>query len=270
MGKAETQLLFINPLNADENGDVPSWIAAATGLPEDHITTVNIANGGKLPTDLRRFAGIIGGGSRSSVFHDVPWISEYEDFMKTTAELEIPQLHICFSHQLKAQSEGATVEKVGSYRYGTDTIELTPDGQKDPLFEGLPKQMVLFVVNGDYVTALPNTSLLQQPVELARSKNHPNEALAYGRNIRTVQFHPERTAAVMADLARRRQADPSRPLDVRSSYTWFLVDNEERRKTEAEANGKRIVKNWMRHYVAPYQRDRSLPLPIARPLFMQA
>ncbi|WP_226986784.1 glutamine amidotransferase [Chlorobaculum tepidum] len=85
---------------------------------------------------------------------------------------------------------------------GTVSIELTPDGERDALFDGIPAR---FVANATYAQ-----SVLWLPlgaVHLAFNGFEPNHAFRVGESAWGVQFHPEYTRQIMAVYLRDEIAD---------------------------------------------------------------
>ncbi|MDO8522053.1 MAG: type 1 glutamine amidotransferase [bacterium] len=99
----------------------------------------------------------------------------------------LPVLGICFGHQIIAQMHGGVVESdLEQKKVGSHEVNLTPDGEGDPLFNGFPKSFVAQYGHKDSVTVLPSGSLL-----LADGRACKFSALRYGEKAYTFQFHPE-------------------------------------------------------------------------------
>lgn len=128
-------------------------------------------------------------GSSASVYDDLPWISRLSDEVKRWRDAEVPVLGVCFGHQIIAHALGGAVEKnPRGWEVGVHEVELTPEGEADPLFEGLPSRFPVMQSHQDAVVALPKGAIRLAGNELASC-----QAFSLGDRIRTVQFHPEYT-----------------------------------------------------------------------------
>ena len=102
-------------------------------------------------------------------------------------ERDLPTFAFCFGHQLIAHCMGSPVAaspemaKVGTYE-----VELTEEGQNDPMFASFPKTFWAHYGHRDVVATRPKASTL-----LAHGKRCHNTMLRYGSKIYTSQFHPE-------------------------------------------------------------------------------
>lgn len=254
------RLLFVNTqeralLTALGLTSYPQWIAEATGLDPTQIVTVDVADGQPLPDTIEADA-VIGGGSGHSAYEHLPWITRTKEFFRAAAAAGVPELHICWSHQARAESIGGRAA-IGGHgrRFGVDTVRLTPAGRLDPLFTGLPDEFDLFTSHVDVVDQLPARATEGAVVELAYSRVYRNEALAIGPTVRTIQAHPEITATIVAALARSRRAALVRegwigPDDADlDAFTATLYA----REAQIVATSRRLLANWLRYHVRPGQ-----------------
>lgn len=254
------RLLFVNTqeralLTALGLTSYPQWIAEATGLDPTQIVTVDVADGQPLPDTIEADA-VIGGGSGHSAYEHLPWITRTKEFFRAAAAAGVPELHICWSHQARAESIGGRAA-IGGHgrRFGVDTVRLTPAGRLDPLFTGLPDEFDLFTSHVDVVDQLPARATEGAVVELAYSRVYRNEALAIGPTVRTIQAHPEITATIVAALARSRRGALVRegwigPDDADlDAFTATLYA----REAQIVATSRRLLANWLRYHVRPGQ-----------------
>ncbi|MER7004303.1 hypothetical protein ABT297_14835 [Dactylosporangium sp. NPDC000555] len=252
------RILFLNtqeqgPLREMGLTSYRDWIAEVTRLHPDQIHAVNVADGEPLPDTIEAH-GIIGGGSGHSSYEELPWVRRVKQFLTEAQRRGVPELHICWSHQAKAETVGA-VCKVGhrGRRFGIERLTLTPAGRRDPLFHGLPDAFDVFTSHVDAVYDPPAVSPFGPVTELAHGEVYRNESLAIGATARTLQVHPELTAGIAAALARVRrpqlvaegQLGPSE-----ADYAAFLetLDWADR---EIRARMRTLLDNWLRYYVAP-------------------
>jgi GMP synthase (glutamine-hydrolysing) len=98
---------------------------------------------------------------------------------------KVPILGVCFGHQLMAHAFGAEVVK--DARHVLEMVKTTVLAD-DPLFEGLPKSLMLMESRYEVVKSLPVGFDL-----LAKSETSGIAAMKHpGRPLYGVQFHPER------------------------------------------------------------------------------
>jgi len=100
-------------------------------------------------------------------------------------ESKVPVLGVCFGHQMMARTFGAEVVKDGKH-----VLEMvkTKVLAEDPLFEGLPKSLMLLESRHEIVNSLP-----EDFHHLARSVTSEIAAMKHEkRPLYGVQFHPER------------------------------------------------------------------------------
>ncbi len=127
-----------------------------------------------------RVEGIILSGGPSSVLDpSSPSISI--EFLK---KFNVPILGICYGMQLICKLMGGRLEKSKLREYGYTELEIVSTSK---LFEGVPKDIVVWMSHGDSVVELPNSF---KPIAftkngiIASSENKEE-------NIYCVQFHPE-------------------------------------------------------------------------------
>ncbi|WP_116084279.1 type 1 glutamine amidotransferase [Tropicimonas sp. IMCC34011] len=137
-------------------------------------------------------------GSRHGAYEDHPWIGPLEDSIRAIVAAGKPLVGICFGHQIIAQALGGRVEKspkgwgVGRqfYSYGNEEVSLNAWHQ-------------------DQVVQKP-----EMATTVARNAFCEHAALVYGRQVFTVQAHPEFSNAVMAGLIEHRgESVPADRLD---------------------------------------------------------
>lgn len=111
---------------------------------------------------------------------------------------DFPILGICSGHQLIAgELKGVVVrrpteqqEKVGVYK-----ITLTKEGERSPLYEGVPTEFWTFANHQDTIPDQPKGTVL-----LATSDRHQFQSLKYSEHIYTAQFHPDVDYSAYLDL----------------------------------------------------------------------
>ena len=112
-------------------------------------------------------------------------MSRFQPEVDAVLDSEVPVLGVCFGHQLLACAFGAQVVRDG--RHVLEMVKTTVV-KDDPLFEGLPRSMMLMESRYEVVNSLPDgfTLLARSATSRIATMKHPTRLL-YG-----VQFHPER------------------------------------------------------------------------------
>ena len=124
-------------------------------------------------------SGLVLSGGPSSVLNEgAPLVS------KEIFELGIPILGICYGMQLMTHLFGGEVRKSDRREYGRAEMKISTD---DPVFEGIPEKLVVWMSHGDSVKSVPEEFELLGTSEDCPSVIMKHKTLPfYG-----VQFHPE-------------------------------------------------------------------------------
>lgn len=225
------------------HGDYDRWFVQTIGQNRVRYSTVYAHLGAKLPDDPTAFDAIIMTGSPLSVTEPTDWMKRTASWMREAAEKKVPVLGVCFGQQLLAWSFGAKVVRNPEGReIGTISVELTEEGRKDPLFEGLPEKLTVNATHEDIVDRTPEGTTL-----LAKNSNTTVQAFAAGPYIRAVQFHPEVQPDTMQALIRARaeklEAEgQSRGLQKGERVTRLLAG------VRPTPHGPRILRNFLNHF----------------------
>jgi len=209
-------------------GDYETWFIRALGGDPAHFTVVNPQKSEPFP-DPSRCAAVILTGSLSSVLERRPWMAETGAYLLKAAEKSVPVLTVCMGHQLLADTLGATVQRNPRGReFGTVEVDLTAEGQRHPLFRGIPARATFQTTHEDEVANLPEGAVL-----LAGNAHSPVQSFQHGAWLMGVQFHPELWLEPLKAIAAERRLAPN-----------------QYRAEEAPA-GRALLKNFYEHYVAP-------------------
>ena len=176
----------------DQAGDFEQWMINGMHWPTARTQVIDVANGETLPPPEQVCAAVIT-GSGAMITDRSPWIEQTGVWLRSAAKLEVPMLGICFGHQLLADAFGGVVDdNPNGVEVGTVSTRLPIAGKDNPLFAGLPDEMLVQASHRQAVLELP-----AEAVRLASSDLDPNHAFALGSNCWGVQFHPEFSAAMM-------------------------------------------------------------------------
>ena len=211
--------------------------ASCLGVSPDLVPCQNILHG--LPTtetlestDLL----LIGGSGEYSVTDNAQFIFDFIDFLaEVCVNQHVPTFGSCFGFQGLVVAAGGEVKTDTSRaEVGTFDITLTDAGQKDPLFEGVPKVFSAQLGHKDMATRLP--SGLQH---LASSERAPFQAVRVpGTEVVATQFHPELTRQANTKRYLRYQAGYSVTKELRDSDSVLSTMNE---SPEASA----LIPRWV-------------------------
>jgi GMP synthase (glutamine-hydrolysing) len=181
------------------HGDYDRWFARAlAGRCELDLRQIHL--GQELP-DARDYDAIIMTGSPLSVTAPTDWMKRAGAYLRESGENGTPVLGVCFGHQLLGYAYGTKVIRNPRGReIGTVRVALTQAGRADPLFKGLPAELDVNATHQDVVGQLPDGAVV-----LASNENTPLQAMAFGRHIRGIQFHPELDEATVRGLIQSRR-----------------------------------------------------------------
>jgi GMP synthase-like glutamine amidotransferase len=212
----------------DRHSDYPTMFRAllAPVDPGLRFETIAIVDGAAAPAPQEADAFLIT-GSPAGVYEDHAWIAPLEAHIRATAAAGVPQIGICFGHQIMAQAFGGHVAKSDKgWGVGRHTYEVVdaPDWM-DPA----PQRFALAASHQDQVIKAPPGARV-----LARSAHTDYAALAYAQGPAvSFQGHPEMSAAFTTDLVASRRgripdavvdgalASLADPLDAAAVASWM-------------------------------------------------
>ena len=203
----------------------------AFGLSKKDFTVIDASLG--VYPDSRKYDAVVVGGSVENPINpkmDKPWMKKTFQFIRTIAKTDIPLLGVCGGLQFTARALGAEIIfNPRGRRIGTQQVTLTAKGIRDPLFAGLPKQFRI---------AATHRCILKKPLPtwnvLATQTLSPFDAIAIGKHIRLLQFHPEMTCGIIGKVATSRREDLKREGITQPEICL------------SDRAGKKILKNFLR------------------------
>ncbi len=149
--------------------------------------------------EIASYDGVVIGGSGLHAYHDEINVTRQIDLVRELFKTGTPVLGSCWGMQIAVIAAGGVVAKclAGRELGLARKIELTPEGQGHPLFEGKASVFDSPCIHLDEVTQIPDGATV------LASNNHSNvQAIAFqGTDFWGVQYHPEFDLFHMARLA---------------------------------------------------------------------
>lgn len=196
--------------------------------PDMTYETVSVIRGEALP-EAKDCQGILITGSPAGVYDDFPWMAPLMQFIRDASRVRVPQVGICFGHQVMAEALGGKVVKSEKgWGIGRHTYEMK--ACPDWVGEACPADISVPVSHQDQVVTLPPGAQV-----IASSAFTPHAAIDYGATPAiSFQCHPEFNAEYSAALYMIRKGRPlseaavetaisglAAPLDNARLGTWI-------------------------------------------------
>ena len=176
----------------------------------------------KILPKLKKYDGLIWGGSSLNIYNDTPEIRRQINFMKECFKSIKKMLAICWGMQVAVTAAGGQVKKGvnGSHIGIANNIELTNDGLNNPFYKDKNNKFNTPAFNFDEVVTVPNDAVC-----LASNKINKIQGLHFKTGVSEIwglQYHPEITYQKMIDIIKFRKN--------------ILIEKRNRFKNEEEVN----------------------------------
>lgn len=163
-----------------------------SGLNEDELVLFRLDLHHLPNIELQDYSGIILGGSPLNVSDEVKTLEQQRieaDLARLTdqiLEVDFPFFGACFGIGVLGSKLGATVDGTYAEPVSAPVIELTPEGQSDPLLEHVPDAFQAYVGHKESLATVPEGAVV-----LAGSQSCPIQMFRVRSNVYATQFHPE-------------------------------------------------------------------------------
>jgi GMP synthase (glutamine-hydrolysing) len=159
----------------------------------------------KILPDLKKYDGLIWGGSSLNIYNDTPEIRRQISFMKECFKCTRKILAICWGMQVAVTAAGGEVKKgtKGSHVGIANDIELINQRQNDLFYKDKKIKFNSPAFNFDEVITVPANA-----IHMASNKINNIQGLNFKAGISEVwgiQYHPEITYEKMIDIIKFRK-----------------------------------------------------------------
>ncbi len=204
------------------------------------IQRVELDEGEPLP-DWRAFDAIIAMGGPMGALDEVdhPWLADEKRLIGDAVRSGLPFWGVCLGVQLLAASLGARVYPGSAPEVGLLPVTLTDEALADPVFAGMPRELLSLQWHGDTFD-LPDGAAL-----LAGSPAYPNQAFRFGSAAYGVQFHLEVSPALAREWADVPAYAESLERVLGPGALDRLLAELEARSDGVLSDGRRLFERWL-------------------------
>lgn len=159
------------------------------------VKSIDLSRGKSLPASPDQYDAIVCMGGPMNVYEEdrYPFLRVEDEFIRKTVAEGVPFLGICLGSQLLAKACGAKVKKAPVKEMGWSKVGITEAGRRDPLFNGVKDEALVFQWHED------TFDIPEKGVLLAESAVCANQAFRVGRNAYGLQFHIEVTPEIITE-----------------------------------------------------------------------
>ncbi|NTU58981.1 MAG: type 1 glutamine amidotransferase [Chlorobiaceae bacterium] len=198
----------------------------------------DLSKGDSIP-DPRNYAGVVVLGGPQSANDTTPQIRHGLQRIRETLDAGVPFLGICLGLQLLVAAAGGRVVRCHRKEIGFRDpdgfpfmVQLTSEGKRDALFNGIPENLRVFQLHGETVM------LGDGMILLAKSRGCENQIVRLGSNAWGLQCHFEMTDVMFKSWM---EIDP----DLMALDREELLTEFDAIRDEYEATGRTILLNFL-------------------------
>ena len=170
---------------------------------------------------------------------ELPWLLAEKAFIAQAVRAGLPFFGACLGVQLLAASLGAEVVPGPAPEVCLLPVFLTEAASTDPVFAGLPRELLTLQWHGD-TFSLPEGAVL-----LASSPSYPNQAFRWGRSAYGIQFHLELSREMAAEWTRVPAYADALERVLGPGSATELVDQLAVRADDLGTHGRRMLERWL-------------------------
>lgn len=199
-----------------EHGDFADWFPPFLDRANAKQSfTVYKAHQGDVPRSASACDAWLLTGSPLSVYDNPPWQSDLAEFLVSAID-QRPVIGICYGHQLLHQALGGKVERAQQWGVGVHeyVVHDMPDWLTEPVRESSKAGLRLIALHQDQVLVPAPGSRV-----LASNDICPIAITTIGRNVLTIQAHPEMTPELAKEIYALRRRDIGEELADRATLS---------------------------------------------------
>ncbi|HEY2219513.1 MAG TPA: type 1 glutamine amidotransferase [Gaiellaceae bacterium] len=187
------------------------------------------------------FDAIVAMGGPMSVNDEdaLPWLRAEKELIAAAVRADTPFFGACLGVQLLASALGSKVYPGPEPEVGLLPVRLTEAARSDPVFAGLPEEMLTFQWHGD------TFDLPAGATRLAGSPAYANQAFRFGERAYGVQFHLE----VSPEMAQEWSHVPEYAASLESvlgpGAAGRLLDELAARADELRGHARALFRRWL-------------------------
>ena len=181
------KIIILQHINIED----PGYIKDLMLTDNFNLTTIELDQGEKIPTDLNKFDGMfcMGGPMDTWMEKDYPWfIDEKKKIKEFVVDLKKPYLGFCLGCQLLGEVIGGKVAKTNKPEIGMLDINFSKNKKNDSLFSKFPDKITSLQWHSYEVQGLENN---KNVTLLASSPETKYQIFKYQSHAYGIQFHIE-------------------------------------------------------------------------------
>ena len=197
--------------------------------------------------DLKKYDGLIWGGSSLNIYNNTIEIRRQIEFMKECQKNVKKILAICWGMQVAVTAAGGEVKKceIGTHRGIAHDIEINANGLKHPIYKSKKKKFNTPAFNFDEVVTMPKNAIL-----LSSNLINKVQGLNFKADLSDIwgiQYHPEISYKKMISLIHFRKdrlLNKKAFKDRHDIESHIRVIEEENNKSDKNSRMTEL-KNWL-------------------------